>query len=128
MKLKCLKRKEMVRKNKCYISGPISGMNLDERRKVFKSAQVMLETAGYEVVNPMENGLSCDATTPQHMRKDIQLLTECDTIFMMDKWNHSQGCYTEFMVATAIGCEIIFESVMSEIELNENKRFKTTFR
>lgn len=82
----------MVRKNKCYISGPISGMNLDERRK------------------------------------DIQLLTECDTIFMMDKWNHSQGCYTEFVVATAIGCEIIFESAMSEIELNENKRFKTIFR
>lgn len=118
----------MKKKNKCYISGPISGMNLDERRKVFKSAQVMLETAGYEVVNPMENGLPCDATTLQHMRKDIQLLTECDTIFMMDKWNHSQGCYTEFMVATAIGCEVILESKMSEIELVENKRFKTFFR
>ena len=118
----------MEKKNKCYLSGPISGRDLDERRKAFKAAQVMLKAAGYDVVNPMENGLPSDATTAQHMKRDVQLLTECDTIFMMDRWNHSQGCYTEFMVATAIGCEVIFESKMSEIELGENKRFKTIFR
>lgn len=113
--------------SKCYISGPISGYNLDERRKAFKNVQVMLEAAGYDVVNPMENGLPSDASTSQHMKRDIQLLTECETVFMMYKWNHSQGCYTEFMVATAIGCEVIFESKMSEVELGKNKRFKTIF-
>lgn len=116
------------KKHRCYLSGPISGKDLNEVRKTFKSAQVMLESAGYYVVNPMENGLPKDSTTNQHMKRDIQLLTECDTIFMMDKWNHSQGCYTEFMVATAIGCDVIFESKMSEIELDKNKRFKTIFR
>ena len=118
----------MEKKNKCYLSGPISGKDLGERRRAFKAAQIMLEAAGYGVVNPMENGLPIEASTNQHMKRDIQLLTECDTIFMMDKWNHSQGCYTEFMVATAIGCEVIFESKMSEIKLCENKRFKTIFR
>lgn len=117
----------MEKKNKCYLSGPISGRDLDERRKAFKAAQVMLETAGYEVVNPMENGLPSDATTAQHMKRDVQLLTECDTIFMMNKWNHSQGCYTEFMVATAIGCDVIFESEICKIELGKIKRFKTLF-
>lgn len=116
------------KKHRCYLSGPISGKDLDERRKAFRAAQVMLEAAGYDVVNPMENGLPIEASTSQHMQRDIQLLTECDTIFMMDKWNHSQGCYTEFMVATAIGCEVIFESKMSDIKLGENKRFKTIFR
>ena len=115
-------------KHRCYISGPIGCRDLEERRKAFKAVQVMLEAAGYEVVNPMENGLPSDATTAQHMKRDIQLLTECACIFMMDKWNHSQGCYTEFMVATAIGCEVIFESKMSEIKLGENKRFKTIFK
>lgn len=115
-------------RRRCYISGPISGKDLDERRKTFKAAQVMLEAAGYDVVNPMENGLPDGTATAQHMKRDIQLLTECDAIFMMNKWNHSQGCYTEFMVATAIGCEVIFESKMSEITLGENKRFKTIFR
>lgn len=116
-----------MNKRKCYVSGPISGKDLDERRKAFKDAQVMLEAAGYDVVNPMENGLPGESSTNQHMRRDIQLLTECNTVFMMDGWNHSQGCYTEFMVATAIGCEIIFESKMSDIKLGENKRFKTIF-
>lgn len=111
----------MIKKRKCYLSGPISGRDLNERKRAFKEAQVMMETAGYDVVNPLENGLPHEASTNQHMKRDIQLLTECDTIFMMDKWNHSHGCYTEFMVATAIGCEIIFESKMSEIELGVNK-------
>lgn len=116
------------RRSICYLSGPISGKDLIERRKTFMSAKMMLEAAGYNVVNPMENGLPKESTTAQHMKRDIQLLTECDTVFMMDGWNHSHGCYTEFMVATAIGCEIIFESKMSDIKLGENKRFKTIFR
>lgn len=118
----------MKKKNRCYLSGPISGKDFEERKKAFKAAQVMLEAAGYEVVNPMENGLPLNATTVQHMKRDIQLLIECECIFMMDQWNHSQGCYTEFIVATAIGCEVIFESKMGEIELGDNKRFKTIFR
>lgn len=74
----------MKKKNKCYLSGPISGKDLEERKKAFKAAQVMLEAAGYEVINPMENGLPLNSTTAQHMKRDIQLLTECDCIFMMD--------------------------------------------
>ena len=73
-------------RHKCYLSGPISGKCIVERRKTFKSAQVMLESAGYYVVNPMENGLPKESTTAQHMKRDIQLLTECDTVFMMDGW------------------------------------------
>lgn len=118
----------MQSKRKVYLSAPISGRDLEKVRKKFKSAQIMFETAGYEVVNPMENGLPQDSTTNQHMKRDVQLLTECNAIFMMDKWTHSQGCYTEFMVATAIGLEMIFESPMQEIILDENKRFKTVFK
>ena len=46
----------MKKKNRCYLSGPISGKDLEERKKAFQAVQVMLEAAGYEVVNPMENG------------------------------------------------------------------------
>lgn len=115
-------------KYRCYISGPISGRDLEERKQAFKTAQDMLGKAGFEVVNPMENGLPDDAATAQHMRRDIQMLTECDIIYMMDGWNHSQGCYTEFMVATAIGCGVIFESKMSEVVIGDLKRFKTLFK
>ena len=44
----------MKKKNRCYLSGPISGKDLYERKKAFKAAQLMLEAAGYVVVNPME--------------------------------------------------------------------------
>lgn len=39
-----------------YISGPISGHNIEERRKAFKEIQSQLEAQGYDPVNPMENG------------------------------------------------------------------------
>ena len=51
------------RRSICYLSGPISGKDLIERRKTFMSAKMMLEAAGYNVVNPMENGLPKESTT-----------------------------------------------------------------
>lgn len=94
---------------KIYISGPISGHDIEERRKAFKETQEFLETQGYQVENPMENGLPDEATTNDHMKRDIELLLTCDYIYMMRRWTHSKGCKVEFDVATAIGLPIIFE-------------------
>ena len=96
-------------KKKIYLSGPISGHDIEERRKEFKGIQTQFEKAGYDVVNPMENGLPSDATTNQHMKRDIELLLTCTGIYMMKKWTHSAGCITEFHVAHAIGLEVEFE-------------------
>lgn len=96
-------------KSRIYISGPISGNNLDERHKAFKEIQEHLEAQGYEVVNPMENGLPAEATTHEHMKRDIELLMTCDYIYMMRRWTHSKGCKVEFDVATAIGLPVFFE-------------------
>lgn len=96
-------------KGRIYISGPISGHNIEERRKAFKTAELFLKAQGYEVVNPMENGLPVDATTHEHMRRDIELLMTCDIIYMMRRWTHSKGCKVEFDVATAIGLPVLFE-------------------
>ena len=98
-----------MRQKRIYISGPISGHDLEERRKAFKETQLMLHTQGYEPVNPMENGLPDDATTREHMRRDIEMLMTCDMIYMMRRWTHSKGCKVEFDVATAIGLEVYFE-------------------
>jgi hypothetical protein len=102
-------------KKRIYISGPISGHDLEERRKAFKEVQVFLEAQGYEVFNPMENGLSAEATTHQHMHRDLSVLTNeafpFDAIFMMRKWLHSAGCKLEFDVATAIGLKVIFQEL-----------------
>ena len=105
-----------MNKPRVYISGPISGHDLNERRKAFKAAQLDLEAQGYEVFNPMENGLPADATTHEHMKRDITYLLLCDTIYMMRRWTHSAGCHTEWAVATAIGLSVIFEDFDNRIK------------
>lgn len=104
-----MKANEAPKKPRIYISGPISGHDMEERRKAFKEIQEHLEAQGYEAINPMENGLPAEATTREHMKRDIELLMTCDYIYMMRRWTHSKGCKVEFDVATAIGLPVFFE-------------------
>ena len=112
-------------KKKIYISGPISGYDYEERKQTFAMAKKMLELSDYEVYSPMENGCPPNATTHQHMRADIKMLVQCDEIFLLEKWNHSAGCFVEFMVAVAIGCRLQFCSLFASIW--EKKIFKDGF-
>lgn len=93
---------------KIYISAPISGYDLLERKATFHKVKEILENEGYTVLNPMENGLPAEATTSDHMRADFKMMCEADEALFLDKWLHSAGCHTEFMVATAIGLTIHF--------------------
>ena len=102
-------------KPRIYISGPISGHDIEERRKAFKRTQKKLEAQGFEVWNPMENGLPDEATTNEHMHRDLAELTNEErpfwAIYMMRRWTHSKGCKVEFDVATAIGLHFYFEEI-----------------
>lgn len=102
-----------MKKPRIYISGPISGHDKGECEAKFQRAEYELISKGYEVFNPMKNGLPYDAPTAQHMHRDLAELTReddpYDAIYMMKKWNHSAGCWTEFKVATAIGLNVFFE-------------------
>ena len=98
-----------MKKPRIYISGPISGHDIEERRQTFKKAQLVLEAQGYKVFNPMENGLPPDSTTYEHMRGDLACLVFCDAIYMLRRWTHSKGCKVEFDVATACGMDVYFE-------------------
>lgn len=97
-------------KKKIYISGPISGYDYTERKQEFARIKALLEKLDYDVFNPMENGLPADASTAQHMRIDLTALLMSDEIYMMKRWNHSAGCQTELLVATAIGLDVTFEA------------------
>lgn len=98
--------KQIMEGLKVYLSGPISGYELRERRAFFDAAQEALEKCGAHVFNPMRNGLPADATTQEHMRADFRMLCECDAIVMLPKWNHSAGCINEFNVAISMGCQV----------------------
>ncbi len=106
-----------MNRKRVYISGPISGYDLEERRREFERVADMLVAKGYRIFNPMENGLPEDATTHEHMRRDLAELTNeenpFDAIFMMTKWTHSAGCKLEFYVATSIGLAVMFEEAQT---------------
>lgn len=94
---------------KIYISGPISGYTMPERIAAFAKVKNDLEGRGFLCVSPLENGLPGNASTHEHMRRDIELLTGCDAIFMMERWCHSAGCKLELDIAVACGMDVVFE-------------------
>ena len=92
---------------KIYISGPISGYNLNERKAAFGKVQEYLLNKGYkQPVNPFSSEVK---SYSDYMRADLKLLLDCDAIFLMNGWNHSKGCIAERNVAEICGMKIIKE-------------------
>lgn len=92
---------------KVYISGPITGLPLETVYNNFTNAEVQLLEQGYEVVNPLNNGLPTNATWNEHMRADLKLLLDCDAIYMLDGWTNSKGAEIEFNLAFDLRINII---------------------
>lgn len=96
-------------KKRIYISLPINGYDIDERKDTAMKMEVKLRGRGYDVFNPLGNGWVDGLTTNEYMKHDLKSLLTCDTIFLMKGWNRSAGCHTEFCVATACGMDVWFE-------------------
>lgn len=103
-------------KVKVYISGAITGHPLDTVRARFEAAKQRLLKSGYEVISPLENGLPPDAPWEKHMSRDLDMMVQCDVIYMLDGWEKSRGCQIEFRTAVELRSTIIFEQ-----ERNEDK-------
>jgi hypothetical protein len=94
---------EETKPKKVYISGPITGHELLGQRALFSETAKRLQSQGYAVFNPLQNGLSPDAPYEDHMKADLKQLLECDYIFQLPNWRYSVGCCLEFHVAMATG-------------------------
>ena len=92
---------------KVYISGPITGLPYEEVEKSFNEADIRLQEQGYEVVNPLNNGLPRESTWNEHMIADIKLLLDCDAIYMLNGWEISKGACIEFNIAVSLNYVII---------------------
>lgn len=91
--------------NKIYISGPITGFKLEERRRFFSQMAELAESIGFTAVNPFDNGLGPDADYAAHMLADIKMLIECKAILMLPDWDLSYGAKLELNVAVACHME-----------------------
>jgi hypothetical protein len=94
---------------KVYISGPITGhTNFRER---FAAAEELLKMGNYEVVNPAEELAELPTGTSHeiYMDKSLELLSECDGIYMLDGWENSRGAHIEFEYAIRNKMTVCFE-------------------
>lgn len=82
-----------------YISGPISKRDYDEAVREFNGAAAVLEELGYEVLNPLDNGLPREAPYNDHMVRDIEMLLRADIVFMLPDWEYSDGARVEHFIA-----------------------------
>ena len=107
---------EKPKTTKIYLSLPISGYDLQERIDTAMQMEVKLRGLGYDVFNPLDNGLTHEASTYEHMKADIKALLDCDGVLFMHGFNRSAGCHTELCVAMACGLDVMFEEI-SDIKL-----------
>ena len=106
-------RRYIVVRRKVYLSGPISGYDYEERRMTFSRLAEVMRKVGLEPVNPMENGVPKDADSERHMRADLKMLLECDSIMMLNGWKRSLGARVEHEVALSCGLSVMKESELA---------------
>jgi hypothetical protein len=99
---------------KIYISGRISGLPFTEVKQKFQEGQEFLEDLGFEVINPINNGLTESHTWEQHMVRDVELLLPCNSIYMFDGWQYSVGACIEYDISMRTGKDVWFESHVME--------------
>lgn len=103
---------------KVYISLPISGYDIEERKAVARAAKQWLsemETTG-EVITPFE---VCDSPGLEYahcMGRDIEALLGCDLAVFLPGWRDSRGCCLEYHAAEGYGLAIM--------EVNDDKFYK----
>ena len=97
----------MKKSKRVYISGPISGYDMAERRESFQRAATRFRRQGYEVVNPFELGVPDASPWSVHMRADIAALMRCDIIYMLPGWYTSRGATIERNLAEMLGIKVM---------------------
>ena len=88
-----------------YISGPITGVK--DYKFNFATAAQILESKGFEVINPAALDLGEDATWADYMRRDIAALTTAHYIKMLPGWEKSRGAVIENRLAVDLGLEVM---------------------
>lgn len=96
---------------KIYISGQIIGQPIEEVTAKFEAAEAMLKAQGYEVVNPLKNGIPANASWEVYVAMDVLILMGCKAIYLLPDWVFSKGATFEKNLAELTGKTIIYEEV-----------------
>lgn len=103
---------------KVYLAGKMTGLTGQEIINNFRLADVLLTSYDYDVVNPaeidqaiLENESGIHDPDPQDyeqwMKRDLELLEECDAICLIAGWQDSAGAKRELARAVMAGLSVM---------------------
>lgn len=105
-----------------YISGPITGTDMEDTKKKFVAVHNKLWDLGAaKVCNPIyfdkpSRNLSLDTSQKweYYMKNSLRSLVDCTTIVMMEGYHISKGARLEKFVAEQLGIKVLFEKDLHE--------------
>ena len=103
-----------MKRDKVYISGPISSRPLDLAIHHFTLAEIKLQAHGYRTCNPLKMRLCVWLAQHGHYRlclilQLIWLCISCQCIYLLDGWHTSDGARAERAVARVMGITALYE-------------------
>ena len=121
----------MKKRKKIYVSLPISGYDIEERKAYAAQRKkdllslfrdVFTDNIVVEVVTPFEVCTDPDKSYSYYMGRDIEALLDCDAILMCQGWEKSKGCQLERYTADLYGKEIVCLNDDTVAEMLESDR------
>jgi len=94
---------------KIYISGKITGLNMQVAEHYFETVENELLKAGHQPINPCKIlPYHPDHDWKRYMIADIEALMSCDAILMLDNWTDSKGAKIEHAIAEKLGLQLYY--------------------
>lgn len=88
---------------KIYISGKITGLPIEQAKRMFAVVEKEITDAGHVAVNPMKLKHDHDQRWESFMKVDIAELMTCDAIYLLSNWHESKGACIEHTLAYQLG-------------------------
>lgn len=109
--------------SRCYIAGPMTGypnMNFDAFNKKAKELRKVFKL----VVNPVDINPNPDADWSDCMDYDLDALSQCTHIYLLQGWSKSKGARIEYKVATILGLEIQYDDYNEWVWFHHQRKVK----
>jgi nucleoside 2-deoxyribosyltransferase len=105
-----------------YVSGPYTAPTDNEINENIQRAEdiaVMLMRNGFDVITPHKNTAGYqqyEFTHERYLEQDINILSRCDAIIMMNGWRYSKGACIEMEYAREKKIPIILADILNSVK------------
>ena len=103
--------------NNIYISGKVTGFDMEATERKFQEAEDIIVSLGYRCLNPIKlvKRMMIDSVVNIDDRKEImrrlisEMVWDCDAIYMLNDWQGSEGAVQEYEVARIMGMKALHQ-------------------